>query len=537
MVLAAGHLSRSVRPLNRLRRCRGSGAQAERSAVGAAAARGYTTTPPGAPQLNVLLVNGYSPVGRERLASHGCTDAAVLYARMLESITRAHGVELRTEVIRPASEGFGLPSEAALAGFDAIAWTGSDLTIHAEVPEVLIQLELARMAYAARIPQFGSCWGMQVAAQSAGIATLPNPNGREQGLCRKVTATADGVAHPMFRESRRVFDGFSAHTDMVCLESARAASTGGDVECAVLAGNKWTPVQALAVKYKGGEFWGVQYHPEFDLGDAARKMLAAAPLLIGQGTFTSEADVLNHADMMFELAEDPTRMDLKLRLGVDEDVLDPEIRESAVSRWMTDLVYPLAEIDAPITLARAYSYDPWASSTVGEEELTDRLNQVTGTPLHWSRHSPAKMHSSPQPSCVDELRGVLPSSVTMMPLVMPSDASDTRSDARHPGRSASATAIMIPRPRASLIHYVPQGTRSKVGERGALNPSRRSAGGRQQARKMSTAAAPSVCATPPECAEVSARFHAFAIAPITPRVSKRRVLLACAAGLVSHADC
>jgi GMP synthase (glutamine-hydrolysing) len=209
--------------------------------------------------LRVLLVNGYCERGRERLAANGCTDAAELYASMLKSLTSSHGVDLRAEVVYPVSEEFRLPSASELEEeFDAVAWTGSNLTIHADEPEVHLQLELARLAYSVGVPQFGSCWGMQVAAQSAGIATLANPLGREQGLARKMHVTAEGSRHPLYRGGPACFDGFTAHTDMVSLPSALASGSAG-AECSILASNAWTPVQALAVKYLSGEFWGVQY--------------------------------------------------------------------------------------------------------------------------------------------------------------------------------------------------------------------------------------------------------------------------------------
>lgn len=305
--------------------------------------RGFATAsriPGGVDRVRALLINGYCQRGRERLAAHGCTDAAVLYDSMLQRLADSHGVELSTQVIYPACNGFQLPSSDELSEFDAIAWTGSNLTIHSDEPEVKTQLELARLAYATGVPQFGSCWGMQIAAQSAGIATLANPAGREQGLARKVTLTAEGRHHPLFCGGPNCFDGFTAHTDMVCPEAALDASHGGAAECTVLAGNAWTPIQALAVRYLGGEFWGVQFHPEFDLKEAALLMNVASQLLIDQGTFTTQDDIDAHVQMMLKLADNPSRDDLRLRLGIDEDVLDEERRYFAPERWLTELVYP-----------------------------------------------------------------------------------------------------------------------------------------------------------------------------------------------------
>jgi GMP synthase (glutamine-hydrolysing) len=114
------------------------------------------------------------------------------------------------------------------------------------------------------------------------------------------------------------FDALTAHSDMVSLDSA--LSNDGPARCSVLAGNAWTPVQAMAIQYMGGEFWGVQYHPEFDLAEAARLMQVASPLLLDQGTFQTQSDIEDYASQMLELAQDPARLDLRLRLGIDDDV-------------------------------------------------------------------------------------------------------------------------------------------------------------------------------------------------------------------------
>jgi|EP01047_Picozoa_sp_COSAG01_P037996 GMP synthase (glutamine-hydrolysing) len=65
--------------------------------------------------------------------------------------------------------------------------------------QVGLQLELARRAYLTGVPQFGSCWGMQVAARSAGLECLANSAGREQGVSRKISPTQEGSRHPLFR--------------------------------------------------------------------------------------------------------------------------------------------------------------------------------------------------------------------------------------------------------------------------------------------------------------------------------------------------
>ncbi|MDX1650631.1 MAG: type 1 glutamine amidotransferase, partial [Myxococcota bacterium] len=62
------------------------------------------------------------------------------------------------------------------------------------------------------------------------------------------------------------FDAFTSHADHV------GALPEG---VPALAGNDWSPVQALAVA-SPGPFWAVQYHPEYDLREIGRLALLRA---------------------------------------------------------------------------------------------------------------------------------------------------------------------------------------------------------------------------------------------------------------------
>jgi GMP synthase-like glutamine amidotransferase len=67
--------------------------------------------------------------------------------------------------------------------YDAVAWTGSNLcTWETEDPLVRDQVQFCRRVYTTGLPQFGSCWGLQLSAAAVGIPTEANPKGREQGF-------------------------------------------------------------------------------------------------------------------------------------------------------------------------------------------------------------------------------------------------------------------------------------------------------------------------------------------------------------------
>lgn len=69
-----------------------------------------------------------------------------------------------------------------LSAYDAVGWTGCSLTIYSGEPRVVKQIDLAKECYRRGIPQFGSCWAIQIAASAAGGTCAKNPRGREMGI-------------------------------------------------------------------------------------------------------------------------------------------------------------------------------------------------------------------------------------------------------------------------------------------------------------------------------------------------------------------
>ncbi len=72
------------------------------------------------------------------------------------------------DILYVADLDVSLREGTSLQSFDGYIWTGSNLTLYHDVPEVTRQIELSRAIYEAGIPQFGSCWGVQMAAMAAG---------------------------------------------------------------------------------------------------------------------------------------------------------------------------------------------------------------------------------------------------------------------------------------------------------------------------------------------------------------------------------
>lgn len=274
-----------------------------------------------------LVVDGYTKKARDELAADGATVAGPLYAAMLKEAAPGAACD----VLYPSDPGAALPKGEALAGYDGIAWTGCSLTIFEDVPEVRAQIAFARAAYDAGVPSTGSCWGVQIAAVAAGGTVAANPKGREMGIARKIALTPAGRAHPLYRGKAPVFDGFISHYDEVTV-----LPPGG----VHLAGNAFTHVQSLAVKSGNGEFWGLQYHPEYDLHEMARLVWCRIDRLVKDGFFADRAAGESYVGLMEALHAEPERKDLAWLLGVDADVMDKTVRQTEVRNWIEHLVMP-----------------------------------------------------------------------------------------------------------------------------------------------------------------------------------------------------
>ncbi|MFO7561928.1 MAG: type 1 glutamine amidotransferase [Enhygromyxa sp.] len=270
----------------------------------------------------LLILDAYDEAGRAALRRVGASLAGELYRRMLARVAP----DARLDLIEFSSAaGFALPDGVALGDYDGLLWTGSSMTIHHDTPAVRRQLELARAAYRAGVPSFGSCWAAQIAVTAAGGRCERNPLGREFGLARKIALSEAGRAHPMYRGKPSVFDGLTSHEDHVVELPSSAV---------VLAGNRVSPVQAVAVAHERGSFWAVQYHLEYELVDVADLSIARQAQLIAQGSLRDEADAERWRAELLALHADPSRADLRFRLGIDDDVLDPAIRWREVENWL-----------------------------------------------------------------------------------------------------------------------------------------------------------------------------------------------------------
>ena len=277
--------------------------------------------------LRFLVVEGNTRPARGRHASaYGLTPSAS-YAEVLQAIEP----EAVCDIACPADEGANLPDRAGLQSYDAVVLTGSQLNLYDASPAVTRQIELMRAVYAARVPCFGSCWGIQVGAAAAGGDVRRNPSGPEAGFARNIAPTEAGRAHPMLAGRPPAFDAPAVHLDIV---------STAPPDCTVLAANRMAGIQAAEIRHDGGVFWGVQYHPEFDLYELATILDRYGSILVRAGLCRTEDDGRAYAADLKILHGDPTRADLAWRYALDAEILDPARRTREIRNFIEHRVKP-----------------------------------------------------------------------------------------------------------------------------------------------------------------------------------------------------
>lgn len=277
--------------------------------------------------LRLLVVEGNVREAREVYKADWGMTPSQSYAATL----RAIAPDATCDICFPADAGAALPDAAGLEGHDGVVLTGSALNIYDASPATRAQLDFARAVYRARVPFFGSCWGLQVAAAAAGGEVVRNPKGREAGVARAIVATQAGRAHPMLAGRGASWDAPCHHLDVV----ARLPD-----DATVLAGNAFAEVQAAEIRCEGGVFWGVQYHPEFSFGEIAAILRRCAPAMRGEGFYSDVAEAERYCDALEALDREPSRRDLAWRLGLQPELLDAHARVSEIRNFIESYVRP-----------------------------------------------------------------------------------------------------------------------------------------------------------------------------------------------------
>jgi len=242
-----------------------------------------------------------------------------------------HHPDVRCTALNIA-DGEPLPRGTTLTDFDGVMFPGSPLHIYDPTPIVTRQIDFARAAFAAGVPVWGSCWGLQLAVAALGGSVRRNPRGREVPIARAITVTEAGRFHPLLASRPAVFDALCSHLDEI--ETLPPNSQ-------VLAANEVSAIQAIEVQTPSrGSFHGTQYHPEHTLAVSAALIELRAAELVEEGFGTTPSQIVAIAADYRALASEPGRRDLIWRYGVASEIIDPIRRTTEIGNWLRTVVLP-----------------------------------------------------------------------------------------------------------------------------------------------------------------------------------------------------
>jgi GMP synthase (glutamine-hydrolysing) len=274
----------------------------------------------------ILVIDGNVAEIRARQVAALGYDSGVGYARVLHRIDAS----LQIDIVLAADGAVEFPRGVGLGDYDGVTMTGSALNIYNGGAAVARQIDLARAVFAAGIPFFGSCWGLQVAVTAAGGEVHANPQGREFGFARRVLLTDAGREHPLFAGKPTVFEAPTVHRDGI------AALPSGAV---ILARNDFG-VQAAAFTFARGAFWGVQYHPEYDYVDIAAAAERYGGTLVSEGMFRDLAALNAFAADLRTLQANPSDTTLTWKHALGAAVQTEALRLLEIRNWLQAQVLP-----------------------------------------------------------------------------------------------------------------------------------------------------------------------------------------------------
>lgn len=274
--------------------------------------------------LGFLVAESETPEAREKRRASVGRSSGETYLDILRGLAPGAACDR----IQPADADASLPLGASLAGYDAVFLTGSPLHLYEETPETRRTVAFMRALFASGTPSFGSCAGLQVATVAAGGSVRSNARRLEAGFARRITPTEAGRTHRLLVGRPATYDAPAIHTDEV--EALPPGAT-------LLAGNRVTAVQAAEIRFDGGVFWGVQYHPEIGLDEVAGALRRQAGSLVEAELARSRDDVEAYARQVEALHREPGRRDLAWRLGLDEQVTDERLRLAELRNFIEEL--------------------------------------------------------------------------------------------------------------------------------------------------------------------------------------------------------
>lgn len=274
----------------------------------------------------MLILDGNVESLRARQKATLGYDSGEGYRNALQRIDSTIAVD----IVRAADGRTDLPQGMAIGDYHGLAITGSALNIYDGGMAVEHQRAFLETIFAAGIPVFGSCWGLQLAVTVAGGSVHRNPLGREYGYARGISLTDEGRAHALYHGKPLVFRAPTIHLDVV-----RDLPSGATV----LATNSMG-LQAASFRCGESEFWGVQYHPEYDPADIAAAGARYGSRLVDEGLFFSVSALDDFVGDLHTLQKEPHNAVIANKYGLDAAVTDVSLRVRELSNWLGAKVLP-----------------------------------------------------------------------------------------------------------------------------------------------------------------------------------------------------
>ena len=218
--------------------------------------------------MNLLIVNGYDRLGWNRLAKHNIQPICEFYRDQLKKINP----KIKSTFIYPSMDLKTTFDDSFFHSFDGIVWTGSSLNIYDNTKEIKNQITLMKKISKLPIKIFGSCWGMQLYTVCNGGTVSKNIKGREIGISFNISLNNYGKAHKMYKKKPLIFDAFASHLDHVTKLPKKSVA---------LSDNHYS-IQSLTTN----NFWGTQYHPEFNFRYTGQILKARKKLLLDEKLFS-----------------------------------------------------------------------------------------------------------------------------------------------------------------------------------------------------------------------------------------------------------
>jgi GMP synthase (glutamine-hydrolysing) len=268
----------------------------------------------------ILVIDGNVAEVRARQVAALGYDSGSGYARVLRRIDPA----LQIDIVLAADAEPQFPAGVALADYGGVTMTGSALNIYNGGAPVTRQIELAKAVFAAGVPFFGSCWGLQVAVTAAGGEVRANARGREFGFARRILLTEAGRAHPLFQGKPAAFEAPTVHKDEITALPPGATT---------LAVNDFG-LQAAVFQYGRGTFWGVQYHPEYDYADIAAAAERYGEAFVTEGMFRDIHALQDFANELRVLQSNPADASMLWKHGLGPAMRSETLRMLEIRNWL-----------------------------------------------------------------------------------------------------------------------------------------------------------------------------------------------------------